>query len=60
VAEIFTEKAASSARVNSALVGAIWKVSDGLTLDVGVRYAQSGPVPIHELRAGLTWSFGYR
>jgi hypothetical protein len=60
VAEIFTEKAAGSARIDSRLVGAIWKASDGLTFDVGVRHAQSGPVPVHELRVGLTWSFSYR
>ena len=60
VAEVFTEKAAGSARVNSRLLGAIWKASDGLTFDVGVRYAQAGSMPVHELRMGLTWSFGYR
>ena len=60
VAEVFTEKAAGGARINSRLVGAIWKASEGLTLDLGVRYAQEGSVPVHELRVGLTWSFGYR
>ena len=60
VAEVFTEKAAGSARINSRLVGAIWKASDGLALDLGVRHAQEGSLPVRELRVGLTWSFGYR
>lgn len=60
VAEVFTEKAAGSARIDSRLVGAIWRASEGLTFDVGLRYAQAGSLPVHELRVGLTWSFGYR
>jgi len=60
VAEIFTEKAVRGARTHSLLVGAIWKVQDGLTFDAGVRHAQSGTVPVHEVRLGLTWSFSYR
>ncbi|HEY2337895.1 MAG TPA: hypothetical protein VGI18_11075 [Burkholderiales bacterium] len=57
VAEIFTDHATGSARVNSTLVGAIWRVRDGLSLDAGLRYARAGDEPIHELRLGLTWSF---
>src|SRR6185503_9819665 len=49
VAEVFTEHASGSARVRSGLVGAIWRVRDGLSLDAGVRLAKAGDEPIHEL-----------
>jgi len=57
VAEVFTDHTTGSDRVNSTLVGAIWRVRDGLSLDAGLRYARAGDEPIHELRLGLTWSF---
>ena len=60
VAELFTEQARGSARVNSALVGAIWRLRDGLSFDVGLRSAQAGGEPIHELRLGLTWAFSFK
>ena len=60
VAEFFTEQARGSARVNSALVGAIWRLRDGLSFDAGLRSAQAGGEPIHELRLGLTWAFSFR
>jgi hypothetical protein len=60
VAEIFTEQARGGARINSRLVGAIWKVRDGLSFDVGLRSAQGGSEPIHELRLGLTWAFAFK
>jgi hypothetical protein len=46
--------------VNSGLVGAIWKVRDGLSLDVGLRAAKAGDDQIHEVRLGLTWAFSYK
>jgi hypothetical protein len=57
VAEVFTDHVTGSARVNSTLVGAIWRARDGLSFDAGLRYARAGDEPIHELRLGLTWSF---
>lgn len=60
VAEIFSERASGSARIDSALVGAIWRVRDELSLDAGVRYAQAGSEAVHEVRLGLTWAFSYR
>jgi len=57
VAEVFTEQARGSARINSRLLGAIWKVRDGLSFDFGLRSAQQGSEPIRELRLGLTWAF---
>jgi hypothetical protein len=60
VAEVFTEHAMGSARINSRLVGAIWRVRDGLSFDVGLRSAQAGGEPIHELRLGLTWALSFK
>lgn len=56
VAELFTEKASGSARVRSALVGAIWRVHERLSLDFGLRAAHAGSQSVRELRLGLTWS----
>jgi hypothetical protein len=56
VAEVFTEKASGSARITSRLVGAIWRVRDGLSFDAGVRRAHDGNENVHELRVGLTWT----
>lgn len=60
VAEVFTDRTTGSARVNSGLIGAIWRYRDGLSLDIGFRYAQAGGDTIHEFRLGLTWAFSYR
>jgi hypothetical protein len=60
VAELFTDQARGSARINSGLVGAIWRVRDGLSFDAGVRSAQAGGEAIHEFRLGLTWAFPLR
>ena len=58
VAEVFGEQASESPRTLSGLVGAIWRVRDGLTLDVGARRAREGNETVRELRLGLTWTFG--
>lgn len=60
VAEVFTDRENGTARINSGLIGAIWRVRDGLSFDVGVRYAEAGGEPTHELRLGFTWAFAYR
>jgi hypothetical protein len=60
VAEVSTDQARGSARINSGLVGAIWRARDGLSFDVGLRYAKAGEDQIHELRLGLTWAFSYK
>ena len=59
VAELFTDQARGTSRTNSGLVGAIWRVRDGLSFDVGLRYAKAGEDQTHELRLGLTWAFSY-
>ena len=60
VAEVFTDQARGSARETSGLVGAIWRVRDGLSFDVGLRSAKAGDDQVHELRLGLTWAFSYK
>jgi hypothetical protein len=60
VAEVFTDQARSSTRVNSGLLGAIWRVRDGLSFDVGVRSAKAGDDQTHEVRLGLTWAFAFK
>jgi hypothetical protein len=41
-------------------VGAIWRVGDNLSFDVGVRSARSGNEAIHEFRLGLTWALSWK
>ena len=60
VAEISTDYARGSARVTSGLVGAIWRVRDGLSFDIGLRSAQTAGESIHELRLGLTWAIPFK
>jgi hypothetical protein len=60
VAEVFTDHTTGSPHANSGLLGAIWRVRDGLSFDAGLRYAQQGSETIHEFRLGLTWAFSYR
>ncbi|WP_139217185.1 hypothetical protein [Collimonas sp. OK607] len=61
VMEIFTERDATEPRTNSILLGAIWKHSEDLSFDFGVRRGHSGGRAdgenITELRVGLDWSF---
>jgi hypothetical protein len=58
VAEVFGEQASGSSRVISKLVGAIWRVREGLSFDVGIRRAHDGNETVRELRLGLTWTLG--
>jgi hypothetical protein len=60
VAEVFTERARDGPRTDSLLLGAIWRVRDGLAFDAGLRSARVGEETVHELRLGLTWAFSYR
>jgi hypothetical protein len=65
VAELFydkdfatvTERSVTSVdQTASALVGAIWTVSDSLAFDVGLRGARQGGDNAIEVRLGLTWA----
>jgi hypothetical protein len=57
VMEISTQRNASEPRTNAALLGAIWKQSEDLSFDVGVRKGHSNGGNLTELRVGLDWSF---
>ena len=57
VAEVFGEQASGSPRSLSRLVGAIWRVREGLSFDAGVRRAHDANETMRELRLGLTWTF---
>jgi hypothetical protein len=60
VAEVFAQRATGGGRIDSVLVGAIWRVRDGLSFDAGVRSARVGDEALHELRLGLTLAFSYK
>lgn len=58
VAEVFVEAERDVPTAVSGLLGAIWRVREGLSLDAGLRVARAGGVSTTEVRAGLTWAFG--
>jgi hypothetical protein len=57
VAEFFFEQAFGQFNTVSALVGLIWQVRDGLSLDVALRHALTNGHQVNELRAGATFGF---
>lgn len=60
VAEIFHEREFGGARIDSALIGAIWQVRDNLSFDIGLRGARSDGHSQGELRAGVTFALPLR
>jgi hypothetical protein len=60
VAELFVDQASGHPRITSRLIGAIWRVRDNLSFDVGVRSARSGREAIQEFRLGLTWALSWK
>jgi hypothetical protein len=60
VGEVFTERPRDGPRTDSMLVGAIWRVREGLSFDAGVRSARVGEEAVHEVRVGLTWAFALK
>jgi hypothetical protein len=57
VAEASGEQASGTPRTSSSLVGAIWRVRDGLSFDIGIRRGHAAGETVRELRIGLTWAF---
>jgi hypothetical protein len=57
VAEFFYEEEFGQFHTVSALIGAIWQVSDKLSFDVGFRHAITNGANVNEIRAGLTVGF---
>jgi hypothetical protein len=59
VSELFVEhEFVADVTTWSALVGGIWRVRDGLDLDVGLREARVGQQAASEVRMGLSWTLG--
>ncbi len=58
VAEVFVESERHVPTTVSGLLGTIWRVSEGLSLDGAVRLAREAGVSTTEIRLGLTWGFG--
>jgi hypothetical protein len=56
VLEVFNERDNRGGRVNSALVGAIWRYREDLVFDGGIRRAREDRENVTELRVGLTWT----
>jgi hypothetical protein len=57
VGEVFVEEEGGGAATFSGLMGAIWRATDHLSFDGGVRLARTGGADTVELRAGVTWGF---
>ena len=55
VAEVVLEQDAG--RTVSSVVGGIWQVRKGLSLDAGLRIARADGENLREFRAGFTWAF---
>ncbi len=56
VTELLAERVTGGERLNSVLVGAIYRHSDDLAIDFGVRHARTNDSHFNEVRVGLTWS----
>jgi hypothetical protein len=57
VAEVLYEKEFGKSDTVSGLAGLIWKVSEDLSFDAGVRHAWVNGRPLNEVRAGMTLGF---
>jgi hypothetical protein len=60
VAEVFVDHGAGHPQITSRLIGAIWRLKDNLSFDVGWRSARSGSEAVRELRIGLTWALTWK
>ena len=60
IMELYAEHDNHGSHTRSALLGLIWKHSEDLAFDVGMRKARSDGESLTELRAGLTWSYALR
>jgi len=58
VAELFYQHDYGGAETRSALIGAIWRIREDISLDVGLRGGWVNDQPLREVRAGATFAFG--
>jgi hypothetical protein len=57
VMEIYSDTVVNQTQTYSALVGAIWTVSDKLSFDMALRYVLVNGREVNEIRFGLTYGF---
>jgi hypothetical protein len=57
VGEVFREREVGSGTTMSGLVGAIWRVRENVSIDVGLRGARVDDHALGEVRAGVTFGF---
>jgi hypothetical protein len=57
VAELLYEHDYGGTETASALVGAVWRVRDNISFDVGLRGGWVNDQPLREVRAGVTFGF---
>jgi len=60
VAEFFRQETRGDPRVDSFLVGAIWRKRKDLTFDFGLRAARDGDESVREVRLGFTWTYSMK
>jgi hypothetical protein len=58
VAELFYEHDYGGIEIRSALIGAIWRIRDEISVDVGLRGGWVNDQPLREVRAGVTFALG--
>jgi hypothetical protein len=58
VAELLYEHDYGGTETGSALIGAIWRIRDNISFDVGLRAGRVNDQPLREVRAGVTFAFG--
>ena len=56
VAEVYVDRDLGAALTLSGLLGGVWRVSEDLSIDVGLRTARVVERVDYEARAGLTWA----
>lgn len=59
VAEVLYERDFGGIETGSALIGAIWRIRENVSIDVGLRGGRVNDQPLREVRAGMTFAFGH-
>lgn len=59
VAEVLYERDFGGIETGSALLGAIWRIRENVSVDVGLRGGWVNDQPLREVRAGMTFAFGH-
>jgi hypothetical protein len=59
VAEVLYERDFAGIETGSALIGAIWRIRENISVDVGLRGGRVNDQPLREVRAGMTFAFGH-